>query len=178
MLAALRTLFAMKRPLLRIGALSLLLAGCGSGVNVGEPLGSDSFRYNIPSGAVQDLRFGKEVSFAYGPIAGTQDIPANGLAKVHVFEKGVSLHTLQVNVTLPKDGSFYEGWLLDPQTEERISTGHLNSLFGDVRHNLDYKVERDLSAFTHVIITLEKDDGNPAPGMEVATGTLKELKRN
>ena len=168
----------MKRSILLIGALSLFFAGCGSGVNVGEPLGSDSFRYNIPSGTVQDLRFGKEVSFAYGPIAGTKDMPANGLAKVHVFEKGVSLHTLQVNVALPKDGSFYEGWLVDPKTKERISTGHLNSLFGDVRHNLDYQAERDLSTFTNVIITLEKDDGNPAPGIEVATGTLKELKRD
>ncbi len=168
----------MKRSILLVGALSLFFVGCGSNVNVGEPLGSDSFRYNIPSGAVQDLRFGKEVFFAYGPIAGTKDIPANGLAKVHVFEKGISLHTLQVNITLPKDGSFYEGWLVDPQTKERISTGHLSSLFGDVRHNLDYQAKRDLSAFTNVIITLEKDDGNPSPGMEVATGPLKELKRD
>lgn len=168
----------MKHSFLLLGAVPLLLAGCGSSVDVAEPLGSESFQYNIPSGGVQDLRFGKEVFFAYGPIAGTTATPANGLGKVHVFEKGMSLHTLQVNIALPKDGTFYEGWLVNPKTKERLSTGHLKSLFGDVRHNLDYQANRDLSAFINVIITLEKDDGNSAPGTEVATGTLKELKRD
>jgi len=168
----------MKRSIFLLGMLPLLLAGCGSEVGVDEPLGSETFRYNMPSGAVQDLRFGKEVFFGYGPVSGSKDIPANGLAKVHVFEKGTSLHTLQVNVALPKDGSFYEGWLVNPKTNERVSTGHLKSLFGDVRHNLDYQAERDLRAFTKVIITLEQDDGNPAPGKEVASGILKELKRD
>ncbi|MDO8469212.1 MAG: hypothetical protein Q7S29_05650 [Candidatus Peribacter sp.] len=168
----------MKRSLVLLGILPLLLAGCGSAGGDDKPLGSESFRYNIPSGAVQDLRFGKEQFFAYGAIVGTAATPANGLTKIHVFEKGVSLHTLQVNVALPKDGSFFEGWLVNPKTNERLSTGHLKSLFGDVRHNLDYQAERDLRAFTKVIITLEKDDGNPAPGTEVATGMLKELKRD
>lgn len=167
----------MKRSLLLFALLPAFLAGCGK-TSVDSPLGSESFRYNIPSGAVQDLRYGKEVAFTYGALSGTGDLPANGLAKTHVFEKGVSLHTLQVNIPLPKDGMFYEGWLLNPDTKERVSTGHLQSLFGDVRHNLDYQASRDLSAFTQVIITLEKDDGNPAPGKEVGTGTLKELKRD
>lgn len=157
---------------------TLLLAGCRSGMTVRENLGSETFLYNMPSGAVQDLRYGKEEFFAYGAVAGTPQAPANGLAKTHVFEKGVSLHTLQVNIPLPKDGTFYEGWLLNGKTGERISTGHLRSLFGDVRHNLDFQDHRDLQAFTDVIITLEKDDGNPAPGIEVAAGTLKELKRD
>ncbi|OIO53321.1 hypothetical protein AUJ46_05630 [Candidatus Peregrinibacteria bacterium CG1_02_54_53] len=159
-------------------ASALLLTACGSDTSINAPLGSETFQYNMPSGAVQDARFGKEEFFAYGAIMGTPSVPANGLAKVHVFEKGTSLHTLQVNITLPKDGYFYEGWLVNPKTDERISTGHLRSLFGDVRHNLDYQADRDLRVFTKVIITLEKDDGNSAFATEVATGTLKELKRD
>jgi hypothetical protein len=166
-----------KRLLLFLWLLPLL-AGCGKEINVGEPLGSETFRFNMPSGAVQDLRFGKEVTFYYGAIAGTPSVPANGLGKIHIFEKGKSLFTLQVNIALPKDGYFYEGWLINSKTGERLSAGHLKSLFGDVRHNLDYQADQDLRAYTKVVITLEKDDGNPAPGMEVATGTLKELKRD
>ncbi len=158
--------------------LALLLVGCGSEVGVNGSLGSETFQYNMPSGAVQDLRFGKEKFFAYGPIMGSSQTPANGLTKVHVFEKGMSLHTLQINISLPPDGYFYEGWLINTKTNERLSTGHLKSLFGDVRHNLDYQADRDLRAFTKVIITLERDNGNPAPETEVATGTLKELKRD
>jgi len=147
-------------------------------MQVSEPLGSETFRYNMPSGNVQDLRFGKEVWFSYGAIAGTAQTPANGLAKIHVFEKGSSMHTIQLNVALPKEGYFYEGWLLNPKTNARISTGHLKSLFGDVRHNLDFKSDQDLRTYTQVIITLEKDDGNSGPGMDVAMATLKELKRD
>lgn len=168
----------MKQPVRLFWLAFLLLTACGGKVGVDQPLGTETFRYNIPSGDVQDLRYGKESWFAYGAIAGNPATPANGLAKMHIFEKGRSLHTLQVNIALPRDGFFYEGWLLDPKTEERISTGHLRSLFGDVRHNLDYSVERELRDFTQVIITLEKDDGNPAPGTEVATAHLKELKRD
>lgn len=167
----------MKSPL-RMLWLALLLSACGGSVGVSEPLGSESFRYNMPSGSVQDLRFGKEVWFAYGAVAGTAATPANGLAKVHVFEKGSSMHTIQVNIALPRDGSFYEGWLLNPITGVRISSGHLKSLFGDVRHNLDFKADYDLRAFSQVIITLERDDGNSAPGTEVAAATLKALKRD
>ncbi|MDD5751534.1 MAG: hypothetical protein PHS73_03370 [Candidatus Peribacteraceae bacterium] len=160
----------------------LLLAGCGG---TEDPSGKTetgsvaTFRYNMPAGGVIiDAEKGKETWFAYGAVAGTEGIPANGLAKSHRFENGQYLHTLQVNIGLPKDGFFYEGWLLHPKTGERISTGHLKSIFGDARHTLSFEGTADLRAYTSVVITLEKDDGNSTPGTEAATGTLKVLKRD
>lgn len=161
----------------------LALAGCGKkGVDVGEKTGTGSpatFRYNMPSGGViVDEQKGKETFFAYGAIAGRKETPTNGFAKTHRFENGQFLHTLQVNIALPKDGTFYEGWVENSKTGENISTGHLKSMLGDTRHTLSFETEKDLTAFTKVTITLEKDDGNSAPGTVVAEGTLKELKRD
>jgi len=162
----------------------LALAACGKkGIDVGgEKSGTGSaatYRYNMPTGdSIVDARYGKEAFFAYGAIAGRKETPANGLAKTHRFENGQSLHTLQVNIALPKDGTFYEGWLEDVKSGEKLSTGHLLSIQGDVRHTLSFESTKDLSAFTKVTITLEKDDGNSAQGTVVADGTLKELKRD
>lgn len=173
----------MKRlPLVLLLSLGLLLAGCGKSSESPERTGTGSqatFRYNMPAGGkIVDAQKGKETWFAYGAVAGTKEIPANGLAKSHRFENGQYLHTLQVNIGLPKDGFFYEGWLIDPETGKRISTGHLNSIFGDARHNLSLETSEDLRPYTSVVITLEKDDGNLSPGKEAATATLKVLNRD
>jgi len=173
----------MKRlPLIILLSTGLLLTACGKSAQSPEQTGTGSmatFRYNMPSGGkIVDAQKGDETWFAYGAIAGNADTPANGLAKSHRFDNGQYLHTLQVNIALPKDGFFYEGWLINPKTGERISTGHLKSIFGDVRHNLSFETSEDLRAYTGVVITLEKDDGNSAPGTEAATGTLKVLNRD
>lgn len=174
----------MKRSIsIVVFVLPLLLAACGgNGDSVGvdtETGGVATFRYNMPSGGkIVDAQKGKETWFAYGAVAGTAQTPANGLAKAHLFEDNRFLHTLQVNLALPKNGSFYEGWLLDPKSGKRISTGHLKSLFGDVRHNLSFETAEDLRALSKVVITLEKDDGNSAPGLEVASAQLKVLNRD
>lgn len=166
----------MKSTALFLILLPLFLTACGP---KDEVTGVESFQFNFPTGGkIVDPRFGREVWFAYGPVAGRGGVPANGLAKTHIFERGESVHTLQVNIALPKEGAFYEGWLIDAQTDERISTGHLKSTSGDVRHHLNFETEKDLRAFTAVEITLEKDDGNPEPGAIVAKGVLKELKRD
>jgi len=173
----------MKRlPLVLLLSLGLFLSGCGRWSQSPERTGTGSqatFRYNMPAGGkIVDEQKGKETWFAYGAVAGTKEIPANGLAKSHRFENGQYLHTLQVNINLPKDRFFYEGWLIDPQTGKRISTGHLKSTFGDARHTLSFETSDDLQSSINVAITLEEDDGNSAPGKEAASSTLKVLNRD
>jgi len=172
-----------KQTFLLCAVLPLLLVACGKKATVEQGdsgTGANAaFRYNFPTGGtVEDQRFGKETWFAYGALAGVENFPANGLAKSHCFEKEECIHTIQANISISKNGTFYEGWVLDPKTGERLSTGHLKSTLGDVRHNLSFETAKDIRAFTKVLITLEKDDGDPAPGKLVAQGTLKELKRD
>ncbi|MEI8229541.1 MAG: hypothetical protein WCG83_00195 [Candidatus Peregrinibacteria bacterium] len=152
-----------------------LLTACGGKNNAGKP---PAIGLQGPNGAIVDERFGKEVWFSYGAITGTKETPANGLAKSHRFEKGQFMHTLQMNIIMEKEGTFYEGWLKNPATGEKVSVGHVKSIGGDVRHSLTFESTKDLTAYTDVIITLKKDSDNSAEGLTVATAQLKELKRS
>jgi hypothetical protein len=160
--------------------LPLFLSACGAEESVKIPpdSGAATFRYNFPGGQVADERYGEEIWFAYGAVVSTGDNAANGLAKTHCFDSGTCVHTVQVNIAPASEGTFYECWLFSPTTGERVSTGHLTSTFGDARHNLEYQSAEDLRPFTGVLITLEKDDGDPKPGTLQAEGTLKEVKRD
>lgn len=135
------------------------------------------YKQTVPQGEITDEKKGKQVWFAYGALRGVQDVPASGVAQSFVFENGSTQHGLQVNVGLPGDDRFYEGWLFNPDTEDMISTGHLRSLLGDERHVLQFTTEEDLQKYTSVIITIESDDGNPAPGKRVVEGILKTVQR-
>jgi RecA/RadA recombinase len=144
-----------------------------------EPIGVESFQQVMPVGGRVELPgHGEEVWFGYGAMAGTSWDPANGVVTGHTFEDGIFVFTMNLNVAQAKEGTFYEVWLKDPKTDESLSAGHLTNAFGDARHGLRYEYAQDLSDFTNVIVTLERDDGDPAMTTHViATGTLKETKR-
>ena len=108
--------------------------------------------------------------FAYGAITGVGDAIANGVGQSHWYKDGRFVHTISVNINIAPDGYFYEGWLVNG--EEVISTGRLTNNFGDTRYALQFEADEDLTGYTKVIITLEKDDGNIAPDVRVAEGEL------
>lgn len=159
----------------------LLLAACGSkDVTVEDPpIGGQSFQQMMPiNGKVSVPEHGEEVWFAYGAMKGNDFSPANGVVSSHRFEDGATIVTMQLNVAIPKEGSFYEVWLMDPATNQSISAGHLKNSFGDVRHGIRFESKEDLRSHTQVRITLEKDDGDTTASTNVvATGLLVKTKR-
>jgi hypothetical protein len=157
----------------------VLLSACrGEEVGVGEEQGSITIKQVMPGGELRDPKYGKELWLAVGAMAGVEGTPANGVTDAHFFEDGTYVMGIQLNIERPSDGYFYEGWLVRENPKDTMSVGHLKSLFGDVRHFLKFKDERDLRAYTKVIVTLEVDDGNPAPARHVAEGVLKERTRS
>ncbi|MBM3231478.1 hypothetical protein FJZ28_04095 [Candidatus Peregrinibacteria bacterium] len=167
----------MRRALLLVVVPALLLAGCRDlRSSRDESLKTEQIQYPMPQGGeVVYEGHGKEIWFAYGAMNGSKDTPANGVAQAHRFEDGRFLHTIQLNILPPEDGFFYEGWILSGA--DRISTGHLSNHFGDARHGLRFEANKDYSAYLTVLVTLEKDDGNSAPGKEVARGSMKVTQR-
>lgn len=169
-------------PLCLLGLLILPLGGCRRDtVEVGkeETLGSESFKVIMPKhGEVSDPEHGKGIWFAIGPVTGVEGTPANGVVQAHFFEDGTFLLGLQINIEKPKDGFFYEGWLEGVDPGKRVSVGHLQSTFGDVRHHLRFKDALDLRPYRKVLVTLEVDDGNPDPGERVAEAVLQARQRN
>lgn len=169
------------RPMVRnIGLLLLtvLLSACGKGMMNSEdpPIGIEQHSRVMPGKEIIDARRGKELWFAVGVMEGVGGIPANGVVQSHVFEDGTSLINLQLNIEVPPDGFFYEGWL-DRGSLEPMSLGHLRNPAGDVRHQRAFEPKEDLRPYANMFVTREADDGDPTLGMRVAEGVLKERKR-
>lgn len=65
-------------------------------------------------------------------------------------------------------GFFYEGWLVGDKGF--FSTGRMAAIDGQGK--LYYKSSEDKSAFRGVVITLEAEDGNPAPDRHIVEGSF------
>ncbi len=161
--------------------LLLITASCSRSNSVtvkdDEGIGTAIVTQPVPvNGKVQDPVWGEEVYLSIAALSGVNDYNANGVGQSHYFDGGTYIHTIQLNVQQASDGYFYEGWLVQ-EGSDPISTGHLRSPTGDVRHNLRFETMEDLRSYEQVMITLERDDGNPDPGEQVAEGTLKTRQR-
>ncbi len=141
-----------------------------------ENMDTAEIQYAMPQGGkIEYSGHGNEEWFAYGAVNGVEGVNANGVTQSHLFEDGRYLHTVTLNIEVPEDGYFYEGWIVNGPSV--ISTGHLKNPFGDVRHSLRFEADTDYTDHLSVIVTLEPDDGDPAPAGHVAQGKLKVTQR-
>ena len=69
-----------------------------------------------------------------------------------------------------EETSFYEGWLVNPKTQQFISTGVMKTN-EDGSRSLEYSNETDYTQYSKVIITAEHDL-DPAPGEHIIEGTF------
>ncbi len=72
------------------------------------------------------------------------------------------------NLTAPDKGFFYEGWLVGESGF--FSTGRLAVVSG--RGTLYYDASEDKTGFSGVVVTLEEEDGNAAPGKHILEGNF------
>lgn len=151
----------------------------GTGVTVEQNLGVQVLQQPMPvNGTIELPGHGKEEWFAYGALTGTPFTPANGVVTGHVFTDDTTVISMQFNVEPAKDGTYYEGWINNPQTGHSISLGQLINGLGDTRHGLRHESPEDQRAYTEARVTLEQDDGNAEASTNViATGMLKPTKR-
>lgn len=172
------------RPVLLLSLATGVLAGCAAESEPAVRLGDDKKSVQVvtymPVGELADPEHGVHTHFSYGAVTAAGALPVNGVASLLVFKDKTSVVGLQVNVALPAEGTFYEVWVHRPKDPPSawISLGHLQSAVGDVRHALKSEVEQDLTNYAAIAITLESDDGNPAPSQTaIALATLKTAKR-
>lgn len=173
------SLFSMRRRFIAgILIAPLLFTACGKQEDADDTIGVEEIPVILPQdGKAVHPDFGLEQWFAFGAISNTGEIPANGVAQAYFFEGEHYALTGQVNVPPAEEGNFYEAWLENSETGDRISAGHLANFFGDARHQAKFEMQQDLRDYLTVIVTLEPDDGDPRPAMEVARGTLKVTER-
>lgn len=85
-----------------------------------------------------------------------------------VVENGITYHkATATNLPELTNGDFYEGWLVKKSPFDFFSTGEM--LFDETSQTwiLEYETKGDKSEYTGVVITLEPDDGDPAPAKHI-----------
>ncbi len=72
-----------------------------------------------------------------------------------------------------EEGYFYEGWLVRPEPFEFISTGKVELVEGDWYDV--FESDTDYTEYSKYVLTLEPDDGDPAPADHVVEGSFEEV---
>lgn len=105
-------------------------------------------------------------------IQGTQfDGNATGVAKAR-FKDRYELVATFSNLPTPSNDSFYEGWIVRKgSTNSVVSTGKVVEVDGVFSN--EFNSETNLSDHTFYVLTLEPNDGDPAPADHIVEGELQ-----
>ncbi|MBT3816909.1 MAG: hypothetical protein HOE80_03425 [Candidatus Magasanikbacteria bacterium] len=95
---------------------------------------------------------------------------SSGFAQA-VFNNTYTLQAVFEGLPDPEGTDFYEGWIVRREGSFNvISTGKASKIDG-VYKNV-YESEKDLSDHTFYVLTIEPDDGDPAPAEHILEGVL------
>lgn len=124
------------------------------------------------SGATQDIFAGSE-SISLKDVSGGS---ATGQAWLVVdADANVTSHRIAAkNLPKPLNGDFYEGWIVSSAVAPGgvISTGVMAQQ-EDGTWLLQYGIDQALPEHKTVVLTLEPDDGDPAPAVHILEGAFE-----
>lgn len=161
---------------------ALVFSGCSQGKDTSDQKKPEASaepkiekQAEVPLGMTEgEIRELKGNVFENAPSASLVDV-AGGEAEGEAWiamKDGKTFHKA-VASDLPEltNGDFYEGWLVKrPATGELFSTGKMIFDEGFEMWKLDFEIEGDKKDHRSVVITLEPDDGNPAPAGHILEG--------
>lgn len=155
--------------------LILALTGCGSTIPTGpEPditPNSDPIEVEPTPTEDEDETVGQDVAFQNSVVMTNVDPEnypdAEGEGYYGVNEGLIKLYA-DFNIADPEEGFFYEGWLICGN--DAISTGELAKFDGLW---IDYYETTDDIQCRRYVLTIEPDDGDPAPADHVMEGEFE-----
>jgi len=102
----------------------------------------------------------------------TTDGNASGTAKAGFGEDKFMMEASFSGLPAPVDGSFYEGWLVDPDSGDFFSTGVVE-VGASGGYEDSYESETDYTdSHPRYVLTLEPNDGDPAPADHIVEATM------
>lgn len=72
-----------------------------------------------------------------------------------------------------KEGYFYEGWVVRQGDEMRVISTGPTTVVDENSHINIFESTQDLTDHTYYVLTLEPDDGDPAPAEHILDGYFK-----
>jgi plastocyanin len=101
-------------------------------------------------------------------LADVADSGAFGTAWLAIRNTITYHRVIAENMTALTGTDFYEGWLVrEPAPGGFVSTGRMEYDPVTKRASLEFQIEGDMSDYRGVVITLEPDDGDPAPAAHI-----------
>jgi anti-sigma-K factor RskA len=85
-------------------------------------------------------------------------------------DTGIRVHLHVEGLSRPPDGAHYECWYVSdddsPTRPDRVSAGTFR-VPGPAPATIEMVTAADPATYTRIVVTLERDDGDPAPGEPV-----------
>lgn len=142
-----------------------------------EAMATDEMVSTFAADNTADL-MAEEVEVEYTRIADLVDVSggtATGTAKLGTNGAGESILMVDFdNLPELEEGYFYEGWLVDKDPFSFITTGATEVVDGQVV-NL-YSSNASLDQYDRYVLTLEPDDGDPAPAEHIVEEDFQEIE--
>jgi len=138
-----------------------------------ENVMEDSFAADVDNEAMLIM---KEMSFAYsGDLMDVSGGAASGIAKADFSEGVYRLLATFSDLPDPTGTDFYEGWVVRRgENMSVISTGRVPNIEGIYTNS--YMSASDLTGHDFYVLTLEPDDGDPAPAAHIVEGMMEALR--
>lgn len=121
---------------------------------------------------------GRQTAVWYGALNGVGGTNANGVGFVHMFEDGVSVMTVNLNVLPAKKDSHFVAVLSDQAGTKKITIGEVSSIIGDARHSAKFQTDADVTGMSVLNVYSVLQSESVEYGTLVASGTLKEAPKN
>ncbi len=99
---------------------------------------------------------------------------SSGLVKAGYKDKDYKLYADFANLIEPENGDFYEGWLVRTDPFDFVSVGKAEKIGG--MYSNFYSSKKDLTKYNFYVLTMETNDGNPAPAKHILEGIFMKMK--
>ncbi len=99
------------------------------------------------------------------------NVVAGGTVRVTYDGSTYSLVAEFTDLPEPQGDDFYEGWVVRQETQSVVSTGRLQEVNGQYRNTFESNI--DLTDHTLYVLTIEPNDGDPAPADHIVEGRLQ-----
>lgn len=112
-----------------------------------------------------------QMDYAY--MGGLEDVSggnATGIAYTNYDSNGYIVYATFENLPALEPNFFYEGWVVRKNPQDILSTGALDMVEGVYINT--FTSSNDLTDHDFYVLTLEPDDGDPAPADHILEGTL------
>ncbi|MDH5533060.1 MAG: anti-sigma factor [Candidatus Pacebacteria bacterium] len=154
-------------------AISLIFTGC-----LKKPVEESASTTEKDSEVVVPLaKEDKDLFMEYQFKAVLEDVAdsnSSGFVMAKYDEEGYQMIANFSDLPETKNGDFYEGWIVRKSPFSVISTGAIEKSSDGSDVNI-FSDNKDLSDHLLYVLTLEPDDGDPAPAEHILEGTFQPL---